>query len=271
MSVSSTRCQRSFLVTICLLLTVVLTATHPSQAQLYSVAFKTNNPAGNTGPVSGSEAAATAANPAFGAANVWNNLFAPAALDTNLTWSNLVDSAGAASSVGLSITGTVGPTDFTPWEPAPDPIRTAFLFWNSWQDGLGAYGAGESTNITWKLTGLQPNATYAMFFYGALPDMNRYFNVTIGGASQQVWSYSDYVPHPLTGTLFAMVYSDASGSITGTGDGSGSGWSGSANEADWAGFQIVRLSSTTPEPGSLLLLGSGVLGIAGMVRRKLFR
>ena len=197
------------------------------------------------------------------------HLFAPLALDTNLSWNNLVDSTGASSSVRLSITGTVGPTDFTPWEPAPDPVRTAFLFWNSWQDGLGAYGAGESTNIGWTLTGLKPNATYAMFFYGALPDVNRYFNVTIGGNTQQVWSYSDYVAHPLTGTLFATVYSDASGSITGTGDGSGSGWAGSANEADWAGFQIVEVSPTTPEPSSLILLGSGVVGIAGTLRRKI--
>src|SRR5271165_2456848 len=214
MSPSSTRRQSSVFVTICLLLTVVLATVHPSQAQLYSVAFKTNNPYGNTGPMSGNEAAATAANPAFGAANVWNNLFAPPALDTNLSWSNLVNNTGAASRVSFSITGAVGPTDFTPWEPAPNNPRSAFLFWNSWQDGLGAYGAGESTNISWQLTGLQPNATYAMFFYGSLPDQNRYFNMTIGNTTQQVWSYNDYVAHPLTGTLFAAVRSDASGTIT---------------------------------------------------------
>jgi hypothetical protein len=238
-------------------------------ASLYSVAFKTDNPGGTTGPMSGNEAAATAANPAFGAANEWNNLYTYPALTTNPSWSNMVDSTGAASNVGFSITGTVGPVDFTPWEPAPDPVRTAFLFWNSWQNGQGAYGPGESTNIAWALMGLKPNATYAMFFYGGLADTNRYFSVTIGGTTQQVWAYNDSISHPLTGTLFATVYSNASGRITGTGDGSGSGWSGSANEANWAGFQIVELSPTTPEPSSLILLGSGVLGIAGMLRRKI--
>ncbi|HZD30174.1 MAG TPA: PEP-CTERM sorting domain-containing protein [Candidatus Angelobacter sp.] len=255
---------------ICFLVMLAFATTQFVSAQVYSVAFKTNNPAGNTGPVSGPEAAATAANSAFGGANVWNNVFSPYALETNPSWSNLLDSTGASSSVSLSITGTVGAVDFAPWEPAPDPIRTAFLFWNSWQNGQGAFGAGESTNIAWQLTGLQPNATYAMFFYGALPDTTRYFDVTIGGNTQQVWSYNDSVAHPLTGTLFATVYSNASGAISGTGEGIGNGCcSGGTNEADWSGFQIAELSPTTPEPSSLILLGSGVVGVLGTLKRKL--
>jgi hypothetical protein len=237
-------------------------------AQLYSVAFKTNNPAGNGPAMSGNEAAATAANPAFGAANTWNNLFSPWSLETNPSWSNLVDSTGATSNVAFSIIGTVGPVDFTPWEPAPDPMRSAFVFWNSWQNGQGAFGPGESSSISWELTGLQPNATYAMFFYGGVPDMNRDFDMTVGGTTQAIWSYSDYFSHPLTGTLFARVYSDASGAISGVGAGVGSGWSGSSNEADWSGFQIVELSPTTPEPSSLLLLGSGAAGLLGVWKRR---
>jgi len=32
-----------------------------------------------------------------------------------------------------------------------------------------------------------------------------------------------------------------------------------------------RVGGTTPEPSSILLLGSGILGIAGVLRRKLTR
>ena len=252
-----------------ILIALVFATTQLMSSQIYSVAFKTNNPSGNSGPVSGPEAAATAASPAFGTANVWNNLFSPYALETNPSWSNLVDSTGAVSNVSFSITGTVGPADLTPWNPAPDPIRSAFLFWNSWQNGQGAYGPGESSNITWKLTGLQPNATYAMFFYGSLADIDRYFAMTIGGTTQQIWSYSDNSPHPLTGTLFATVHSDASGTISGIGTGIGNGAGGGANEADWSAFQIAEVSPTTPEPSSLLLLGSGSAGLLGIWRRKL--
>ena len=34
-------------------------------------------------------------------------------------------------------------------------------------------------------------------------------------------------------------------------------------------FRIDAAGSTTPEPGSLILLGSGVLGVAGLIRRPL--
>jgi hypothetical protein len=37
-----------------------------------------------------------------------------------------------------------------------------------------------------------------------------------------------------------------------------------------AGFQIAEVSSSaTPEPSSLVLVGSGILGLAGVIRRKL--
>ena len=36
------------------------------------------------------------------------------------------------------------------------------------------------------------------------------------------------------------------------------------------GNQTTTTTNTVPEPGSILLLGSGVLGVAGMLRRKLF-
>lgn len=77
------------------LVIMLLVGNQVSSAQaplLISITFKTNNPFGNSPPMSGPEAAATLANPSFGAANVWNNLhveWAPP-LTTNrrgITWS----------------------------------------------------------------------------------------------------------------------------------------------------------------------------------------
>jgi hypothetical protein len=40
-------------------------------------------------------------------------------------------------------------------------------------------------------------------------------------------------------------------------------------DAPFSGIDQVQFGSSTPEPGTLLLLGSGLLGAVGMVRRKL--
>jgi hypothetical protein len=46
-------------------------------------------------------------------------------------------------------------------------------------------------------------------------------------------------------------------------------WVGT-NPEDWNGFSVGAFGSgTTPEPSSLVLLGSGIVGLAGIVRRKI--
>jgi hypothetical protein len=50
-------------------------------------------------------------------------------------------------------------------------------------------------------------------------------------------------------------------------------FSGTANQIGFANVTIGAASvptGATPEPGSLVLMGSGLLGLAGAVRRKLF-
>src|SRR5579864_9800829 len=94
---------------------------------LISVVFKTDSPFGNSPPVSGPEPAATDANPLFGSANVWNNLQALFNLNMNPSWANLVDNTGAATGDNLSITGTVGATDFWGFNPVVrSPLQSPF-------------------------------------------------------------------------------------------------------------------------------------------------
>lgn len=198
--------------------------------------------------MNGPEPAAIVANPSFSAANVWNNLQNPYAppLTKNPSWSHLVDSTGATTNVNLSITGTVLPIDLYPWTTNPDPLRVAFMGWNSWTKGGGGGGAGETTFITWKLTGLPPRTTFDLCFYGSNADIDRGFNMTIQNITMNVPTFiSTNSPRPNC-VLFSKITSDATGTITGRGAGVGSSLT-AANEANWSGFQLVQ---TLPSTGA---------------------
>ena len=227
-------------------------AQAPLSGLLISVTFKTNNPFGNSPPMSGSEPAATIANPSFGAANVWNNLFSPWAppLTKNPSWSNLVDNTGTATSVGLSITGTVFPLDLYPFIPNPDPLRSAFIGWNSWTSGGGGAGPGESTSIVWKLTGLPPSSKFDICVYGGVADTDRGFTMTVGGIIQYIPTFNSTSSSLQNCVLFSNIASNAKGVITVKADGVGDSTT-AVNEANWAGFQLVQL----PAPRSPRRLG----------------
>jgi hypothetical protein len=238
---------------VTLIALLVLAIAQPGIAQtkdlLISVAFKTDNPQGNSPLISGPEAAATFANPLFGAANLWNNLHFAYALNTNPSFNNLVDSTGTATGVKFAITGTVGATDFWPWESVFDPLRSGIVVWNSWTTGLGAFGAGESTSISWKLTGLPSNATFDMCLYGSFTDIDRGFDMTIQGIKMSIPTFgtafnSPSAPPPRPNcVLFANVVSDARGTIHGVGAGVPGGETLDAlNEANWSGFQLVQIT-----------------------------
>jgi hypothetical protein len=250
---------------VTLLTLLMLASTQSLRADsLISVAFKAPNSFGQSPNISGPESAATSANPLFGAANVWNNLdFTFGGLTTNPAFTNLDASTGAATGVNFSITGTVLPVDLFPFIPTPDPLRSTFIAWNS---NAGGSLAGESTSISWTLTGLAPNSTFDLFIYGSRADQNRSFDMTIEGTTLNIPTFMSTSSQPPDGVLFAQIVSDASGTISGVGTGIGSDV-GNANEANWSGFQLLQV----PEPSSLVLLGTGFLGLLGTFKKKLSR
>jgi len=213
-----------------------------STSLLISVVFKTDSPFGNSPTVSGPEPAATDANPLFGSANVWNNLQALFNLNMNPSWSNLVDNTGAATGVNLSITGTVGATDFWGFNPVVrSPLQSPFIFWNSWTNGGGAFGPGESTSITWTLTGLAPSSTFDMCVYGSFADIDRSFDMTIGNTTMSIPTFNNAESPQPNCVLFTNITSDGHGTISGVGAGVGDS-TAALNEANWSGFQLVEVT-----------------------------
>jgi len=213
---------------------------------LFSVTFLVPNSfgAGGPGPMSGPEPSATAANPLFGLADVWNNL--PAAfgvLTKDPSWSGLVNSHGAKTRVSFSVKGTVLPINLYPYNPAAyagDALRSQWIAWNSWNGPVfGAAGPGESTTIRWTISGLKPHRRYAMFVYSNLADLSRSFDMRIEGITKNVPTYVYNTPIGPGGVYFANLFSDASGRISGRGIGVGDD-STALNEANWVGFQLVE-------------------------------
>ena len=80
--------KRALLAFLCF--AVVLGFSLPLKADgLISLAFNSPNQFGPSPIISGPDPASTAANPLFGAANIWNNLNIPfGALDANPAWNS---------------------------------------------------------------------------------------------------------------------------------------------------------------------------------------
>jgi hypothetical protein len=257
---TTTRLQESLQLSLAVLTIAVIACTQLVSAQtetaapaqpnfLLSVAFKTNNPAGNSPPMSGAEPSATLAYARFGAAKVWNNLQNPYAppLVKNPKWTNLLNSRGAVTGVSLAITGTVLPVDLYPYFTNVDPLRSAFMAWNSWTNGGGGAGPGESKTITWKLTGLPASAAFDMCVYGSDADIDRGFNMTIQGVVMNIPTFND-ANSPLPNcVLFSNIVSDSNGTISGIAAGVGESLD-AKHEANWSGFQLIQIA--TPVSGT---------------------
>jgi hypothetical protein len=195
---------------------------------------------------SGVEPKAAALDPAFGAANVWNDLTTGVAgLITDPSFTSLLDATGAVTSVALSITGTV--ESFNGVSPTASSLTRDYLYWNT--------GPVLSSTLSWTLSGLVPGATYALVFYGANTDVDRSFDMSIDGVGSvgAVPTANGVQPDP----LYVVVTASAGGLISGTA-------AGNAFEADWAGFQIASI----PEPSTALLLAGGLGLLAAEWKRR---
>jgi len=223
----------------------------PAGAAVISVDFQPNSYFAGRAPVdfTGVESQAAAADPVFYASDIWNHLsIAPDPTFTpNPSFSGLVDSAGNATSVGISFTGTVGSADDVPIDNSgSDAVENDYIL------------IAPANTVGYVISGLPADTSVALYLYAPNFGLPSGFNsLTSRGYQFTANGNTITVNSGPSGNALAFVTTDAGGDISGV-------WSSGSNEGDLSGLQIA-----TPEPSSVTLAAGGILlALGGLLRRK---
>ncbi len=226
-----------------LLLVAMLAGASARAGTLVSVDWKNPDGISRYGSYSGVEPLAAAANPAFGAASVWNDaLLGFLSPVTNPSFSGLVDNSGNTTGIGIQLTGSVD--TYTGHDGScPNSLFCDFIYLNS-----GSVG--------WRISGLIPRSTVSLYFYnyGSPDQPYRAFNMAVDADASGSLD-ANYTVAAVAGGYASGILADASGTITGQMQCCASG------QASWSGLQIYE---ETPEPGTL---GFSIVGLLALVYR----
>jgi len=227
-------------------------ATSSAAATIISVNFQPNAPFAGRAPLSftGVESQAAAACGVWSASNIWNNLsIAPyPALTTNPSFSNLVNSTGAATGVGISFTGTISSANGAPLDNSGSDALENEYFLISPAPGLTI-----STSVGYTISGLPANTPVALIAYAPnfTPPSIGGYQLTANGTVTAAFDGSNNITQ-------IQVTSDASGAISGWWSNGTGGIGAPDMEMDFSGFQLAY-------PTSLSQVGTGCDSILGTV------
>jgi len=166
----------------------------------------------------------------------------------------------------LAANSTVGGFDFGTWEFPGDTLASVDWSITSKENGGTLYGSGTASgkNLTDKFISTNQ--------YGYDIDEIAVTGLDVGLSGQTYWLNLQNAKVPSGDPVgWDMNSGVGCGGDNGQGGGCPSMASASTIGTIFSeAFTIIGGGGTTPEPSSVMLFGSGILGLAGVLRRKLF-